>query len=138
MVALVLMSLLVMMRFCAFFFALFFLLIIITLIHMKYARQTFLEMWVSCITSEWLYRIIIVIRFHKFLFSIALSWGIAAESEFGFCSLCSLVCMTSLLKSVLISGTAVACMVPIENRTETSSLCSRGYKNYSLLIIFGS
>lgn len=127
MVVFVLMNFIIM-RFCCFFFfflfsfcIFFFVLVIMTLIHMKYARWTFLEMSVSCITLEQLCRTITVSKFHKFLFSVALSWDIAVESEFCFCSLCSLVCMASLLQSVLISGTAVGCMVPIENRTETSS-----------------
>lgn len=88
---------------------------------MKYARWTFLEMSVSCITLEYLCRTSMVIKFHKFLVSLTLSWDIAVESEFCFCSLGSLVCMTSLLKIVLITGAAVGCMVLIENRTETSS-----------------
>lgn len=88
---------------------------------MKYARWTFLEMSVSCITLEHLCGTSMVIKFHKFLFSVTLSWDIAVKSEFCFCSLCSLVCMTSLLKIVLITGTAVGCTVVIENRTETSS-----------------
>lgn len=88
---------------------------------MKYARWTFLEMSVSCITLDHLCRTSMVIKFHKFLFSVTLSWDIAVESEFYFCSLCSLVCMTSLLKRVLITATAVGYMLPIENRTENSS-----------------
>lgn len=105
--------------FLNFFF--FFISVIMTLIHMKYAIWTFLEMSVSCITLEWLCGTSMVIKFHKFLFSVGLSWDIAVESEFCFCSLCGLVCMTSLLKIVLITGTAVRCMVLTENRTETSS-----------------
>lgn len=80
-----------------------------------------MEISVSCITLEQLCRTSTIIKSHKLLFSVTLSWDVAVESEFCFCSLCSVVCMTNLLKSVLITGTAVGCMVPVENRAEISS-----------------